>query len=343
MIGLAVEMLVIGSVPIGPRFLPTVVLTGVAASIAAVVFAAIAARRTEALLAREREKNEENRPIGSGWTWKHTLAVVASIACVAAILLMNIADREIKDWRNARESDQAWQTFTVTTYPAEGERFDREALNQTLAEMEGNYRELKDEWELLGNQSIYVHLFADVDAYRNHSGNTMIDGHVSCTENGPVISIPLENAPSTLTNDNRTRLPAHEVAHALVCLSTGREAFYSIPRWFHEGTAQRYEIQGISRIMMRAVGRLTTWLEKDQLLEPERFCATWFMPEDGQEQAMLYRASLEFTKFLDSKYGEENVNLIVDDVRRGASFNDSMQRRFGGECNDLYGRWIGSF
>ena len=334
-IGLLVELLVIDLVTLGPRFLYFVVVAGVLTLIAtsgATIWLAWKSKK-------EPDGATENR-----WTRTHTVVAIVFVALmVVSIPLTGIVSREIEEFTNRAAAEEGRQTFTVANYSTGGEGFDEEALGETLAELEESYRKLKNEWELPDEPGIHVRLFDDLDTYQKHAGRPASGGHLSCTENGPVISIPLENAPSVSTSDNFTRTPVHEVAHALICLSTGREAFYSIPRWFHEGIAQRYEVRGISRIRMRAENRARTWWNKDELLEPERFCTRRFIPKDRAEQSMLYRTSLEFIEFLDSKYGGKNVNLIIDDIRRGVDFNDSMQRRFGGECNDLYRRWIGSF
>ena len=94
---------------------------------------------------------------------------------------------------------------------------------------------------------------------------------------------------------------------------------------------------------MRTERRLKMWMEKDGLLEPQRFCTVRFISQNLEERSMLYRGSLEFIRYLDLKHGEDDVNLIVDDVRRGVAFKDSIRRRLGGECNELYRDWIASF
>ena len=270
------------------------------------------------------------------------MAAVVTLSIVA-IPLTGAADREIQEWMNRKAAEDSQQTFKVVHHLKDGGSFDEEAVNQTLAELEDSYEKLKNEWALPDDPRIFVHMYGDLNAYQGYTGLLDAAGHVSCTEEGPAISIPLEKAPSASSSDNWTRTPAHEVTHALLCLSLGREAFRSIPRWFHEGTAQRYEVQGFSRSRMRVQNRAQTWLSKDKFLAPERFCTKWFILQDPQEQSMLYRTSLEFTKSLDAKYGAENVNLLVDYVRRGAELNDGMLREFGGTCESLYEEWKASF
>ena len=128
-----------------------------------------------------------------------------------------------------------------------------------------------------------------------------------------------------------------------MCLSLGQEAFYSIPRWFLEGMAQRYEMEGIARIMPRVEKRATLWLNRDNLMAPNRFCARRLRARDELEGALFYETSREFVNSLETRHGIEALNLVVDDVWTGATFNESLEKSMGGSCNELYTRWKDSF
>ena len=334
-LGALVETLVIDLFTLGPRFLHAVVTTG--------VLTLIATSGATIWLWRKSQK-EQSQNTKTQLTRKQVLAmVVGAVLVMVAMPLTITAEREVRELMNRKAAEDSRQTFHAVSYLTDNESFDEEALNQTLAELEDSYQKLKHEWTVPDDPSIFVHMYVDLNAYQEYTGNLDAAGHASCTESGPVISLPLEKAPGASSSNNFTHTPAHEVAHALLCLSVGPEVFHSIPLWFHEGTAQRYEVQGFNGGTIRIRNRVRTWLSRDKFLTPERFCTNWFIPQDRQEQSMLYRTSLEFTKSLDAKYGAKNVNLLADDVHRGAEFNDAILRRFGGTCESLYEEWKGSF
>ena len=334
-LGALVEALVIDLFTLGPRFLYAVITTGILTLIATSGATIWLWHQSQ----KERDQSTKNR-----LTRKQVLVILAGIGLlVASILLTDVAYREVKELMNRKAAEDSRQTFHAVSYLTDGENFDEEAVNQTLAELEDSYQNLRHEWTLPDDPSIFVHMYGDLKSYREYTGQLDAGGHASCAESGPVISLPLEKAPGASSNNSFTRTPAHEVAHALVCLSVGPEAFHAIPPWFHEGIAQRHEVQGFDRRSMRVRNRVRTWLSKDKFLTPERFCTKWFIPRDRQEKSMLYRTSLEFTRSLDAKHGAKNVNLLAADVRLGTEFNDAMLRRFGGTCESLYDEWKESF
>lgn len=216
-VGAIIEMLVIGSVPLGPWILPAV--------ISAALFVLVLAFGAMLWLLRIGKsvpsESDENR-----WTKKHTASATAVAVCFAIwISLGGIADREFEEWRNRRSAERGHQIFAEIGLTGRADKFDEEAVNKTLAELEESYRKLKPEWILPDNHNIRVNLFADMETYRILTHSHAAGGHVSCKVRGPIISIPLENAPEANLNDSFTSTPAHEMAHALVCLSTGPEKF----------------------------------------------------------------------------------------------------------------------
>ena len=253
--------------------------------------------------------------------------------------------REFEERKNAITAKEARIRFAVTLYPGLGPEFNPEAVNQTLRELEDSFQRLQNTWVLpeMSNK-IRVWLFRNLQDYQTITGNQDAGGHASCpSELGPAIVIPLERAPSAATDDNFSRTPMHEMVHALMCQSLGNEAFYSIPRWYLEGVAQRYEMEGISRIMSRVQKRTSLWLSKTSLMAPDRFCARRLRTRDELEHALFYETSREFVNSLEARHGIEALNLMADDVRTGATFNESLEKRMGGSCNELYMKWKVSF
>ena len=115
-----------------------------------------------------------------------------------------------------------------------------------------------------------------------------------------IVVVILENGSHLATVANNPGLARHVSSVRRIRRDAGCRPKL-IPRWFHEGTAQRYEVDGHARIGMRTINRVRTWLSNDEFLAEDRFCAKRFNPRDAREQSIFYRTSLEFTRHLDTK------------------------------------------
>ena len=337
--GMFVGMFVVDLVTLGPLFLPALIATGATILVATLVATILLTRKTADQPPQRSEKRWTAKQKAIGATIGGTLLVTSIVSTVP----IGIAQREFQERTNATKAEAAKTTFIIVEYPFDGQRFDAEAVNQTLAELEDSYQKLLNEWETPDTRRMQVHLFRNLDEYQERTGNFHAGGHASCVEGAPLIVIPLEKAPSASSDDNFSRTPTHEIAHGLLCLTLGPEKFRSIPRWYHEGTAQRYEVDGYARIGMRTIHRVKTWLSQDELLPENTFCATRFHPRNEREQSIFYRSSLEFTEHLDARHGKANINLMVRDVQHGEAFEHSMQRRIGATCEEAYSAWSKSF
>ena len=300
-----------------------------------------------ATAAMERHQGKET---GSSDQWsfsrKQTIALsIMAVLVMLGSLLGVIVRKEVEERRNDDKAEEARHRFAVTSYLGKGPEFDMDAVNQTLGELEDGYHRLKDNWTLNEETDrIQVWLFRDVQDYQTRIGQKDRAGHVWCLpEYPPVIIIPLEEPPSASNADNPSRTPMHEMVHALMCQSLGAEAYHSIPKWFHEGMATRYQTEGLRRLDMRMVSRIATWWNRDELMSEEKFCTQDPQPVDGEERGLFYTTSLEFVKSLEAKSHINNLNQVVEDVRTGGTFEESMRRRIGGNCGELYGEWKASF
>ena len=76
-----------------------------------------------------------------------------------------------------------------------------------------------------------LELHPNLEEYRAERGLQWSRGSVECREHETVISVPLEDAPSILTEGpHPSPAPLHEMVHAMVCQSLGSEAMLSIPQ-----------------------------------------------------------------------------------------------------------------
>ena len=316
-------------VTLGPRFMHSILITW--------ALAWLVAGLVTALIRRLNTKGRSTR--------KQNVMVFTTLLVLAlGVVTTPFIEREIKERRNEEKAEAALKRYTLASHLGVGKEFDKQAVNQTLAELEDSYHRLRDIWPLHEDAGkIYVQLFRNLQSYHKETGNLGAAGHLHCTEYSPVISIPLEKAPSASTPDNFSRTPMHEMVHALMCQSLGREAFISIPVWFHEGMATRYHTEGFLRVMKRVEIRVATWLIRNDLTNTKAFCNQGPLRSDRKGMAIFYVTSLEFVNHLEDSFDLETLNSVVDDVREGKGFEESIYSRLGGGCEELYGQWRDSF
>ena len=330
--------LTIDNVSLGPRFVPAVLVAG---------FVSLAVGTTATALMVRHLKGGKTAPEASSNRLTRNRIAIGAIAVTLMITsgyLASVGQRELEEWFNTRKAEAARDHFAVIQFLDGDHEFHPDALNQTLAELEDSYRELEGNWTMPDDAGlISAHLFGDLMSYREWRRRDDSLGSIHCTEHGPVIAIPLEKPPSSLDGDYFTRTPTHEVVHGMICQSLGREKFNSVPRWFHEGIAEYHEAKGILRIKLRVENRVQVWRNGHQLFEPDRFCAGQFYPSDRSETSIFYSTSQELVEVLAARHGIEALHLIVDDVRKGTSFDQGMKARVGGDCRKVYWQWSSSF
>ncbi len=329
-------------VTLGPNFIYGLITAWTLASI----IGALAVWRLHQEKAKETAETNK-------WPFTRDQTILGIVVIALAIVAgygVNIGIRELNENINEGKAQEARYSFAVTSYQYDRGDFHPEAVNQTLAELEDGFQNLKDYWfQPDHTPRIKVWLFRDLNDYQLRMNSDLATGHMWCSleidsvELGPIIAIPLEKPPSATDDDNFSRTPTHEMVHALMCQSVGKDAFSSIPRWFHEGMAQRFETEGLLRLGTRATERMRLWLNIQKSQDADRFCARRFSERDKADKSIFYRTSHEFIRSLESRHGLQNLNLIVEDVRTGKAFNESMKTRLGGTCTELYGQWKRSF
>ena len=325
-------------VPLGARFVPSIMAAGALGLLTGVIVTA----------KFERKKPVEHQSFKWPFSRKATaILAVAGLLVIPAMPLSGMVEREFKEWRNSGKAEEAKRRFAVTSYLGNGPEFETEAVNQTLWELEDSYQRLQDNWTLPQDVSkIRVSLFRNLGEYQLRMGKDYVVGHASCPdEYGPEVAVPLEEAPSASRNDSLSQTPMHEMVHGMMCQSLGETRFYSVPRWFLEGMAEWYETEGMdpARFLLRAEKRARLWFNKNNLTEPYIFCALRFNSRDGAERRTFYETSREFVNSLESSHGIDSLNRLVDDVGAGATFEESIEKRFGGNCEELYTLWMNSF
>ena len=324
-------------VPLGPQFTKAVITAWALAPLVGGLLTAI----TEV-------RKRKNNPSSRQWVPPRRLGIaLILIGGIGLILLFTIPiiEREIVENRNESKAESAKSRFAITSYLGTGPKFDKAAVEQTLAELEDSYLRLEDNWVIpKDTDEINVWLFRDLQAYSEMTQQDDAAGHVWCSPDlGPVIAVPLEEAPSASRQDNFSRTPMHEMVHALMCQSLGTERFRSIPSWFHEGLATRYQTEGVLRARMRIEIRLATWLKRNELPDRATFCTESPHRMSRLDAVLFYTSAHEFVRFLQSQHDLSSINMVVEAVRTGLTFEESFRRRLGGTCQEIYGDWKESF
>ena len=323
-----VELFIVETVSLGPRFgLMTTVVAPLVALPMAIWIALFKPRKDSRL---------------NAWIKRHEkkISLLFAIA-VLPVVGLTMTPTIMEHRSRGGDAEVALQSFV----PIYGSGVDSARLDRTLAEFERSRRKLADQWWLPNpTPHISLYLFRDVREYKAYmatSGFEWSGGYTSCQEEGVTVGVPLENASNVLEELPASRTPLHEMVHATWCQSLTRDLFRSIPRWFHEGMAQWYENEGRRQFLDRALNRWTVWAYRGSLLSAAEFCG---YTSDGSHTKvmLLYGTSLEFVRSLESGYGIRALNAVVEDVRAGASFDDSLHARFGGTCTELYTLWLQS-
>ena len=220
---------------------------------------------------------------------------------------------------------------------------ERARLERTLAEFERARRRLLDEWsQPKENSRIPLYLYNNRTEFLAGWGLKEAAGAAACLETGPIIGLPLEQASQTGTEQPASNTPLHEMVHAMMCQSLGKNSFYSVPRWFHEGMAELYSEEGISRWHKRILNRLLIWKYRQDLMPPDTFC-NYEAGGSAAEVSRFYATTWEFLRSLDGRYGRHALTRIIDLVASGATFEDSLLKQLGGTCSELYTEWIRAF
>ena len=320
------ELVIVEAVSLGPRF-------GTMTTVVGPLVALPIATRLALIKPRRASRSDE-------WMKRHPRK--AALIFIAASLLMTgvaMSLRIIEFRSRVGDAEAALQSFV----PIYGPGVDPAKVERTLAEFERAHSHLADKWHVPDTSPrISLYLFRDIREYKAYMSAIGFDwsgGYASCLEDGVNIGVPLEDASNVFEETPASRTPLHEMVHATWCQSLGRSSYRSIPRWFHEGMAQRYANEGWRQFPERAMNRWVVWIDRGNLLPATEFCG-YTSGGSRAEINVLYRTSWELIRTLESGYGIQSLNAVVEDLGAGKSFDDSLRDRFGGSCSELYATWL---
>ena len=334
--GLLILPIVIDGVPLGPDF-RLAIFASIVGAVSAGLFLTLLF-----LLANTWVNRRASRQFQANLSRRQRLGVlvfvtVAAIGCATGLWMWI----DSKHSRTIADAEAARLHFNVTNY---GQDFHQSKTNQTLAEFERARRRLEQEWPRPDTVSpISVHLFRDIEDYHANTGRSLSRGLAWCQPTGAVVAVPLEEAMAFLAENDYTRTPMHETVHAMMCQSLGDRAFYSIPRWFHEGMAETYENEGSYQRVDRALVRFFFWImSDDDIMYPQVFCGEP-LDDPASDMVLFNRIAMEFVRALVGDHDGDTLNELVEDVGNGIAFEDSLYNHFGGTCVELYSDWVKSW
>ena len=210
------------------------------------------------------------------------LFALMSMFLIAAAVIIPTTIERLSRTDDARI---ALRSFTLIRHPA----VDIHNLERTLAELERARRSFSEEWMIPDDAPpITLQLFPDIESYRQIRDERWSTGFVRCKGGGVTIVVPVEKTAGMLDEYSHSGTPTHEMAHAMMCQTLGQEGFFSIQLWFHEGMAQFYQNQNLTKLFDRAFNRTSVWLKRDSLPPPDRFC-DYQLDGTGSEIALFYQ------------------------------------------------------
>ena len=325
-------ILALDQTPLGPDFKRAVVACLIAGLASVVFWGPVLRSFSEA---SSEAANRFNRWCkASQWLWP-TFFGICMAALITFTIVLFVGDAK-RDSEVMSKAEAARVAFVITEY---GNQFDRADVNQTLAELHEAYLQLSEELPDASRHSpISVHLFRNLQEYHDGGGVDWSVGSVRCLGKVANILVPLEESLGMFTENDHSRTPMHEMVHARMCQVLGSQNFHSVPLWFHEGMAQLYQTDGPYRYE-RLANRFLVLTKQEQLLPPRTFCGDSYLTSQGK-LAMFYRSTAEFINAMESKHGTGELVALIQDVQGGQSFDHSLQRRFGANCEELYSRWV---
>ena len=329
-----IELGILGTVSLGSHF--GLMVTAVA-PLFALPITVLAAKIIARINSQPDELSDEEAK-----TRRRKFTAIATVVFLM-MLVLTMAPTVMDHQSRSLDAAAALQSFS----PLDPSSLDSADLERTLAEFERARHELGDQWLIPDSSPLIVlFLFRDEWEYRNYTranwGIEYAGGHAICSPSGATVGVPLEDASSLLKELPASTTPLHEMVHATWCQKLGQTSFYSIPAWFHEGVAERYQNEGWRQIYDRPWNRWMVWINRESLLPANEFCG--FEPRDNADEiALFYGTAYEFIRSLEAEHGIKHLNAIVNDIEAGMGFDDSLRDRLGGTCSELYGEWSQSF
>jgi hypothetical protein len=135
----------------------------------------------------------------------------------------------------------------------------------------------------------------------------------------------------------RKNLLKHELVHLLLHAHIPGNR---LPKWFEEGVAQ-WASDGVADLLEEPrSAELTEAILSDNLL-PFAALANDF-PDDNRGLILAYAQSRSMVFFMADTYGADNILKILDSLKDGSGFEESIRRVFSVSLTELEQKWMSS-
>ena len=136
---------------------------------------------------------------------------------------------------------------------------------------------------------------------------------------------------------HRKNLLKHELVHLLLHTHISGNR---LPKWFEEGVAQ-WASDGVADMLEEPrPAVLSEAILTDKLL-PFATLVNHF-PDDNRDLILAYAQSRSMVFFMADTYGADNILKILDLLKNGSGFEESIRRVFSVSLPELEQKWVNS-
>jgi len=241
------------------------------------------------------------------------------------------AVRETAGWLPVRAS-QGWRKIEGERVRLFYQESDGPVASGVILDLEGALSELVTRNSVLAwPETLVVYLYpsqAALGVALGQSGSQTLGAYHMGKLHllSPLAWLPGMEPEAALTEYRQTGPVVHELVHlGLDYLVAG-----NTPLWFSEGLAQYWELE-LNGYVWQEVG--VDWQSRlFSLAEME-------VAFGSADDYAAYRQSLDLVQFLYRRYGSDQVNGIVLELRRGRSFQQALRSRLGVSVAELETAW----
>ena len=129
----------------------------------------------------------------------------------------------------------------------------------------------------------------------------------------------------------------HELVHLLLHMHISGNR---LPRWFEEGVAQ-WASDGVADLLEEPRSAVLTEAILTENLLPFAALVNHF-PDDNRALILAYAQSRSMVSFMADQYGTDNLLKILDLLKNGSGFKESIRRVFSVSLPELEQQWVNS-
>lgn len=139
------------------------------------------------------------------------------------------------------------------------------------------------------------------------------------------------------TGNDAATVFTHELVHSLVSQAVGARRHSDMPAWFIEGIASHlaYEWRLVHSAHVAGLALSGRYVPLRHL--EQRF------PAEADAAQLAYLESFAFLEWLTERSGEDALRHLLDEFRRGASFDDAFRHAYGRPWSELEDEWRPGF